>query len=182
MTFPVTLRPMRETDRGFVIGGWLNSYLRGTGAMRVEPIDRYKPAQRAIIAAALERGVCIVACSPSDEDALHGFVVGTRNDCAGCGLCEGRGSCGELHYAYVTLTRRRQGLARMMLYELARGGVVARSYSHRTIVGDRVLSKLGLRYSQHATVRLLHAHQEDLRTRWNQGDGPATDPVLPRCG
>lgn len=180
--FPVAFRPMRESDRGFVIAGWLRSYSKGTGSMRAEPPSRYSQSQRAVVEAALARGTCLVAHSLSDDDALHGFACATVNECAGCGLCEGRGSCGELHYVYVTLTRRRQGLARALLTELAHRGVVCRAYSHRTVTGDRVLSsRFGLQFSQHAIVRLLHAHQEDLRARGHQ-DGTGPHPDVARCG
>lgn len=167
--FPVSFRQMRESDRGFVVSGWLRSYSSGTGAMRAESMTRYKPSQRAVIDAAIARGTCLVACSPDDDDALYGFAVATSDSCAGCGRCQGRGVCGELHYVYVIQTRRRQGLARALLVELASRGLHVRSYTHRTVTGDRVLSKMGLGYAQHGTVRLLHAHQEDLRSRWDSG-------------
>jgi hypothetical protein len=170
--FVATFRPHTEADVGFIVDTWIRSYHDGSGSVRRVLFRRYKPIQREIIGAVLERGQVRVACDP-DDGALWGFAAAHDDE----------GEC-VLDYVYVTQTRRRYGLARDLVAAVgAAVGAPVTSYSHHTVIGEQVLGRrLGLRHNPFALVRFLHANREALRPWRGPHAVVGADPDVSRRG
>lgn len=98
----VRLRAAREEDRSFVFSSWLNSYRKSDAAKGLDG-QTYYTQQRATIERLLSRSSGVIACQPSDEKEILGWLV-----------LEPASSL-VVHYAYVKHLLRREGLASHML-------------------------------------------------------------------
>jgi GNAT superfamily N-acetyltransferase len=127
--YPVELRTAQDGDQGFVMTSWLESYHQGSRVARATRWADYREPMRRIVRRLLRRSVCLVACDPEEPSHLLGFAVGERDRRRLI-----------LHYLYVRQTRRRSGLATMLVGELARRlGTEGITYTHEThVVRDLV--------------------------------------------
>lgn len=111
------LRPMRETDRSFVLESWLRSYQ--TSAFAVRRGMRYMAEQRAISEWCLLHGGAAVACDETDPDVILGWCCGSAG--------------ARLDYVYVKHGARRLGVAEGLLsaLQLPKGGRVTHARNAR---------------------------------------------------
>ena len=130
--FAAAIRPATETDHGFVIGFWLESYWRDAVPRRKgrggeTPHCDWKLPAKVRVRVLLAKDVTLVAHDPDDADRLYGFVCGGHT---------------SLHFVFVRETRRRGGLGRELLaaLERERGGpydLRATTYVTRDWLGAR---------------------------------------------
>lgn len=157
LPFAVEYRQLDADMMGFVYASWCDAYHLGNRSVRRTPFDRYKTAQRHVIAQCLDRGSTVVAVDPDERDprgrrVVYGWACASNDE-----------GVGVLHFAYVLVTRRRVGLCR----ELVRmaGAACGRQpdqYSHPTVTGDYVARRLydsrgnlGLVSNPFAVVRMV---------------------------
>lgn len=120
MSDPVLVRPARESDVGYIVGTWRDSY---ASAPAVAGADR--DAYRAEVARIVSRlratpeATLRVACDREDEDTLVGFAAFTGS---------------TLHYVYVRGDMRQMGIAKRLI----EGATIAH-YTFRTLAGERRL-------------------------------------------
>ena len=98
MTVDMNLRPLRESERPFVLSSWLRSY-RNAPTMRLVDNATYYAKQAELILAVLDASRTTVAADPEDDTVIWGFIVVEYDVC---------------HYAYVKHLMRRNGIAREM--------------------------------------------------------------------
>lgn len=85
MNHPFAFRSARDSDRAFIAHSWSTSF-EGAPAVRGADREHYRHEMRRTINRLLDRATVRVACDPSDEDTIVGWVAFT-----------GR----EFHYGYV---------------------------------------------------------------------------------
>lgn len=126
-----------EHDVGFVADSWLHSHHKGSKIARRTRMRDYRDQQRRRIHRILRRGVCLVAYDPDGPEPvgpdshLLGYAVGER--VAGRLI---------LHYVYVKATRRKHGLATVLVTELVRRlGTSGVTYTHETYLADRIMGR-----------------------------------------
>lgn len=83
----------------FVIDAWRRSF-EGSPAVRGADREHYRIEMTRTIRRLLDKAECRVACDPSDEDTIAGFVAFTD---------------AELHYAYTKQDFRGMGIAKQLL-------------------------------------------------------------------
>lgn len=109
------LRPMRESDRNYILSSWLRSYAgKGLDARDYAEHSRFYLDYAPVVRALCERSQVIVACMPDASDVVIGWMA-----------IEGD----ALHYVCVKPRWRRLGVARWMLQDYARSPAV---FTHRT--------------------------------------------------
>lgn len=124
MTAPYAIRSARDTDQGFIVDSWRNSFAPESQLCAFDR-DVYFRLMAKEIGGILRdpRTTALVACDHEDDDALLGFAVLTGP---------------ELHYVYVRGGRdvsvRKLGIVRAMLE-----GRALDTYSFRTQAGVRRL-------------------------------------------
>jgi hypothetical protein len=90
----------RPGERGFVLATWVRSYAsHWRGAARISRAERHARLVQKILGA--ENARTIVACSEQAHDALHGWACAVPGE--------------ALHYVYVALELRCNGLARALI-------------------------------------------------------------------
>lgn len=92
---PVTLRPMRETDRAYILDSWIgfvSSRISNSRARRARFADWF----RSIVTVAVEHGKAEVACFPDAPDTILGWRVHDVR--------------GRVYYCYVAAAFRDLGL------------------------------------------------------------------------
>lgn len=94
------IRPMADTDRSFVIAAWLNNYRRESyfAARVTDKVFFYH--HHAIVERLLARSRVLIACDPSDENEIVGYIVWEP---------------GVLHWVYVKKAFRKFGIGRSLL-------------------------------------------------------------------
>jgi GNAT superfamily N-acetyltransferase len=123
MTPPVTIRAMRENDLGYIVDTWRQGLAAESYLCRFDRDVYFRLMARHIKALSAEPGAHVrVACDPTDEDTIVGYAVLTGD---------------ELHYVYVRQTLWKQGIARLLL-----DGLVVKTHSFRTTVGERRIRPL----------------------------------------
>lgn len=93
------VRLAKPEDYGFVLDAWRRSY-EGAPAVRGADREHYRIEMTRAIRRLCDRAEVRVACDPSDEDTIVGFVAFTDN---------------ELHYAYTKQDFRHIGVAKQLL-------------------------------------------------------------------
>ena len=99
---PIAIRPMRESDLGFVTDAWLRSYREGNFGV---PHDEFFETQRRVIKALFRQSKVALAVDPSDADQIFGFIVWQPRS---------EGKC-LLHWAFTKHAFRRFGVFRHLL-------------------------------------------------------------------
>jgi len=122
-------RRAKQTDVAWIKKTWIRNYYRNSPIVKMVEASIYGAGQDAIVNRLLDVSYVTVACSPSNEDDLVGFLVKAIKAPA-------------LHYVYVSKQARREGIAKRLIGEMARPWY----YSHLTDVGKLVASKLGGTY------------------------------------
>ncbi len=89
---PFKIRTLRSSDRALVVDSWKKSY-EGSPAVRACDREHYRIEMARLINRILDKATVRIACDPSDEDTIVGWVAYT-----------GR----ELHWAYVKEAFRRE--------------------------------------------------------------------------
>lgn len=111
------LRPMRDTDRHFVLNSWLKSYAAKSADARDYTGAAWRLFSRdyvQVVRDLLERSTVVVACLREEPDSVIGWFA-----------VEGD----AIHYVLVKPRWRRLGVARWMLTDYAELPVV---FTHRT--------------------------------------------------
>ncbi len=113
---PIRIRRVRDTDLGFVVDTWRQSFCNDSYLFKFNR-DLYFRLMGLHANACIRAGVVDVACDPSDEDTVLGWAARTGK---------------TLHYVYVREALRRHGVARQLigdgieLYSFSTGAFVKR--------------------------------------------------------
>ena len=94
----ITLRPLRPTDRNYVIKCWLEAAKEYTWAKRLGPTYW---GHRKLVERLLDNCVTTIAALEEDDDSIVGFA------CTGPGLI--------VHFVYVRDIWQRRGVAHLLL-------------------------------------------------------------------
>ena len=98
---PVRVRPAHAGDVGFIIDTWRQSFREESYLFRYNRDLYFRLMSMHITGLMKGAGaMLLVACDPSDEDTIVGFVALTGP---------------ELHYVYVRDSFRKHGVARLLL-------------------------------------------------------------------
>lgn len=117
---PIVIRPARESDVGYIIGTWRDSF---AGAPAVHGADRDAlKSEIAHLVRVLRETPDVelrIACDHQDDDTLLGFAA-FHGD--------------TLHYVYVRGDMRQMGIAKRLLVD-----TTIANYTFRTLAGERRL-------------------------------------------
>lgn len=122
------IRPAKPDDMAFVLDAWRRSY-EDAPAVRGADREHYRIEMTRAIRRICDHAEVRVACDPSDEDTLVGFVAFTG---------------GELHYAYVKKDFRGMGVAKQLLSEVPVVAYTFRSNNARPPQGWRFTPRFTL--------------------------------------
>jgi hypothetical protein len=100
----IAVRPSRDSDKPFIYDFWLDSFRLAHAAGPI-PMRMYRHVYMQALDDLLARpGVeVLVACSPTDDDQVFGF------------LCFERRTIPVVHYAYVKQVFRRERVATVLM-------------------------------------------------------------------
>lgn len=122
------VRQAKPDDFAFIIDAWRRSY-EGAPAVRNADREHYRIEMTRAIRRLCDRAEVRVACDPSDEDTIVGFVAFTGD---------------ELHYAYTKQDFRGMGVSKQLLQ-----GVPITAY---TFVSNNARPPKGWAYKPRFTI------------------------------
>ena len=130
--YPYLVRQHQKSDMGFIVDSWTESWHGST--MREVRYRYFRDPCRARINDIVRRNYVLVACDPENPDHIFGYIVYNP---------ESR----VVHYMYVTVTRRKTGLARELFQKALGEFTDLWFFTHLTRVGYKLAHTRGGEYN-----------------------------------
>lgn len=100
MTDKITIRPMRDTDRNFILSTWLKSHRQSEMVRHMSTDDYFKTTYNNIILKIIDASDVLIACLIDDPDVIISYLVQEDN---------------ILHYVFTKDPWRRLGIMKMLI-------------------------------------------------------------------
>ena len=126
----IGVREALESDRPFIASSWFESYWKATARQEGLAYGLYQFGQGRLIDALLARSRTLVVHAAEMPDEILGYAVLERD---------------ILHYAYIKSVYRRRGIALGLIRKHAK------SYTHKTRLGEKVARALSLTFDPYGT-------------------------------